>query len=362
MQSNRRLGSSVGVVVGSTLAFGLASACAGEDTADVSSAFTDVTDDATNTPVEMSPVATPGEPAAPISPEPVVPDPAATPEPAPVEPVDPMVPTEPAPTSMVPVEEPGEMEEPVEPEPPIEEPEPEPEPLPEFSFFMTSLEGMRRLSGSDDGFGGDLRYGEATGLDGADKICAELAEHSMPGAAAKEWRAFLSVAEGPDGEPVHAIDRVGEGPWYDRLGRTVALTTDDLLQVRPANADPAIANDLPNEYGVPNQTPDPAEGPVDNHHVLTGTDENGQLYEGGTCGDWMSASADSGQPRTGFSWPRGNGGRAGSNRGQHWMTSHDEAGCTPGIQLEQIGGAPAGATSVGAGGGYGAIYCFALTP
>ena len=44
----------------------------------------------------------------------------------------------------------------------------------------------------------------------------------MSGAGAKSWRAFLStIRGGPDG-PVHAIDRVGNGPWYDRLGRLVA--------------------------------------------------------------------------------------------------------------------------------------------
>src|SRR5215217_3094897 len=42
-----------------------------------------------------------------------------------------------------------------------------------FSFFVTSLKAIRRLSGNDDGFGGDLRYGESgdgAGLKGADKI------------------------------------------------------------------------------------------------------------------------------------------------------------------------------------------------
>ena len=28
-----------------------------------------------------------------------------------------------------------------------------------FSFFYTSLDAMRRLSGSENGFGGDLRFG-----------------------------------------------------------------------------------------------------------------------------------------------------------------------------------------------------------
>src|SRR4029077_16905154 len=85
--------------------------------------------------------------------------------------------------------------------------------LSHFSFFVTSLQAMRDLSGSQDGFGGDLRYGETgegAGLRGADKICAAIADRSMPGASAKQWRAFLSTVAGP----VHAKDRVGSGPWY----------------------------------------------------------------------------------------------------------------------------------------------------
>jgi len=57
----------------------------------------------------------------------------------------------------------------------------EPTELERFSFFVTSLEGLQRLSGSQNGFGGDLRYGESHGLLGADKICGALADSSMPG-------------------------------------------------------------------------------------------------------------------------------------------------------------------------------------
>ena len=49
-----------------------------------------------------------------------------------------------------------------------------------FSFFVTSLGAMRALASEfgagEEGFGGDLRYGEETGLAGADKICATVAE------------------------------------------------------------------------------------------------------------------------------------------------------------------------------------------
>src|SRR5262245_4152564 len=72
-----------------------------------------------------------------------------------------------------------------------------------FSFFVTSLKAMRALSGSQDGFGGDLRFGESgpgAGLRGADAICAAVAERSAKGSSAKRWRAFLSVTAGEDGE------------------------------------------------------------------------------------------------------------------------------------------------------------------
>jgi hypothetical protein len=228
-----------------------------------------------------------------------------------------------------------------------------------FSFFVTSLVGLQRLSKSEDGFGGDLRYGEADGLLGADKICTELAEASMPGSGAKQWRAFLSVAEGPEGSPIHAIDRVGDGPWYDRLGRLVAMNRAALPHPRPMGADPAIIDDLPNEDGVPNHAPDGEE--VDNHHVLTGSTEEGELYTCNypscTCDDWTSTAADAGRPRVGFSWPGiGGGGRL------HWISGQDEGGCGAGVRLVEMGGSNPQDPVVGSGGGYGAIYCFALTP
>jgi len=237
-----------------------------------------------------------------------------------------------------------------------------------FSFFVTSLEGLQQLSGSVDGFGGDLRHGEADGLSGADKICSELAEGSMPGSAAKGWRAFLSVSDTAPGGAVDAIDRVGTGPWYDRLGRVVAMDTDALLNERPEGADNTIINDLPNEFGIPNHAPDGVMQ-VDNHHVMTGSGEDGRLYQGATstCLDWTSAVGADGSPRSGFSWPRGarpggGPGGPGGNGGAHWMTSYSAPGCAPEVDVGGTGRAPDGSDGVGSGGGYGAIYCFALSP
>lgn len=268
-----------------------------------------------------------------------------------------------------------------------------------FSFFVTSYAAMQRLSNSPDGFGGDLRYGEADGLTGADKICTEIAETSLHGAGAKGWRAFLSVTKGPNGEPVHAADRIGQGPWYDRLGRLIAQNREDLLNTRPQGADSAIVDDLPNEDGVPNHAPDGEQ--VDNHDVLTGTNDKGQLFSMDwkyTCRDWTSPQGPEGTPRVGHSWPRsmndrlpggfggaaGEGGRrrpnmpaagggaftragrANSNLGPvdmaNWMSSLNEAGCAPGASLVEMGPPDPNNPTVGSGGGYGAIYCFALKP
>jgi hypothetical protein len=223
-----------------------------------------------------------------------------------------------------------------------------------FSFFVTSLEGMRRLSKNQNGFGGDLRYGEADGLTGADKICTEIAEFSMPGSGAKGWKAFLSAPASGANPAVNAADRIGNGPWYDRRERLLAMTKADLFFPRPRGADMAIVNDLPNEYGIPNHRPDPAQPQVDNHHFLTGSDGQGRLIAGATCNGWTTVERTAGRPRCGFSWPM-------DNR-VNWISGLDEAGCGVGINIGGGGGPVLSNPVVGSGGGYGGIYCFANSP
>jgi hypothetical protein len=233
-----------------------------------------------------------------------------------------------------------------------------------FSFFVTSMESMLALAKAKDpsldvGFGGDLSYGEVgagAGLRGADKICAAVAEKGMPGNN-KRWRAFLSVTKGEDGNPVNAIDRVGAGPWYDRTGRVVAMNKDGLTTTRPSGGDSMIGNDLPNEFGIPNHQPDPNQDEVDNHDTLTGSNEQGELDSndmGDTCNDWTSKTGQLGPPRIGHSWPR--------QAGQSWISEHNAGGCAPGVNIFGEGGPQPGDYTVGAGGGYGGIYCFALDP
>jgi hypothetical protein len=175
---------------------------------------------------------------------------------------------------------------------------------------------------------------------------------SMPGAGAKGWRAFLSATTDGrcGGSRVDAIDRVGDGPWYDRLGRLVAANPEALLKVRPEGADPTISNDLPDEYGVPNRC---ATGScLDNHDTLTGFIEPGTTMKlNDTCQDWTTVVPDAGQPIVGHSW--------GSEAIPSWYAGHRNRGCAAGGTLvEELPSEP----TVGSGGGYGGIYCFALVP
>lgn len=238
--------------------------------------------------------------------------------------------------------------------------------LARFSFFVTSLEALQDLSGSQNGFGGDLRFGktgQGAGLLGADSICSCIAEFSMKGARYKQWRAFLSASKGSDGNQVNAIDRIGNGPWYDRRGRLLANNTSELLNDRPINADPSIKDDFPNEEGIGNHKPDPSKPAVDNHLTITGSDNKGRLYMNSskyTCEDWTSTAGSANGPkaRAGMSWPQAFGMGM-----KNWISAWDMSGCQPGIDLDEstMGGLP-GVYTIGNGGGYGGFYCFALNP
>jgi hypothetical protein len=243
-----------------------------------------------------------------------------------------------------------------------------------FSFFLLSHAALQKDSGSSEGYGGDLG-----GLAGADAICQRVAEGASACQVNKTWRAFLSTAT------VDARDRIGQGPWYDRLGRLLAVDLTQLLTLRPTGADLAIVNDLPNESGIPNHNPD-MTGNVDNHEILTGTGLDGRVYrqepvaEGGqdggidgavpgsstacgpdaetwtvekaTCWAWTSKEPQ-GCPRVGHSWPR-------KGSGWSWISVWNEGGCAPGGTLEDTGGLD-GTRRVGSAGGYGGFYCFAVT-
>jgi hypothetical protein len=213
-----------------------------------------------------------------------------------------------------------------------------------FSFFYTSLEAMQRLSTSQNGFGGDLRFGTPSGLEGADKICQSIAQGV--GAGGKTWRAFLSVVRGPGGQPGHAIDRIGEGPWYDRNGRLVAMNKAGLVAADRPMGDLQSVDDLPDETGRGTRRLG------DTHDAITGSDRAGRLRTpnlASTCQDWTSATGGSGVG-AGHSWP--------ASSGRNWLQAHTVPGCVPGVNLTFT----PNNLSIGGYGGWGGFYCFALTP
>jgi hypothetical protein len=255
----------------------------------------------------------------------------------------------------------------------IEEPE-EPDPIdprPFFSFFVTSQAGLFGLPAGEiapapnaaNGYGGNFG-----GLAGADEICTMLARQASPGDI-KTWRAFLSTSGANGGTRVDAIDRIGEGPWYDYNGLKLADDVEGLSPQgndgRPRDADAQLADMFTDENGEDVQP----NAQIDNHDTLTGSGPNGRLFDDGeggrvaTCEDWTSSTVrgdegdmfgNGGQVPVGHSWPRN-----GTN-GRHWISDHTINGCEPGFDIDGGAGAPEGDFRVGAGGGYGAIYCFAL--
>jgi hypothetical protein len=247
----------------------------------------------------------------------------------------------------------------------------DPGPRPFFSFFVTSQAGLFGLPAGQsapapdpvNGFGGNLG-----GLAGADEICTALARQSNPGDT-KVWRAFLSTAGVSGGTRVDAIDRIGPGPWYDFNGRKLADDVAGLMPEgndgRPADADPELADMFTDENGEdarPNMQ-------IDNHDTLTGSNPQGRLFDDGdggrvaTCEDWTSSTLRGmeanafgmgGQIPVGHSWPRS------ATNGRQWVNDHTINGCEAGFDIDGGGGAEEGDFRVGAGGGYGGIYCFAL--
>jgi len=243
----------------------------------------------------------------------------------------------------------------------------------EFSFFVTSMLALWTLSGDDindmnGGFGGDLG-----GISGADEICQTIG--IATGHGHKTWRAFLSATDDGNGSPVHAIDRIGEGPWYDANGRLVANNISGLLTEDRPDGDTQSTDDLPDECGIPISVLGDA------HDVITATNDDGQLYSTdpeSTCNDWTTSDGSVGSSEEpneptgpglgsvmcGHSFPRqaggpGGGGPGGNGNhdGTKWMSDHPLRGCGKGANLEQNG--PGEGTCIGCSGGYGALYCFA---
>ncbi len=218
-----------------------------------------------------------------------------------------------------------------------------------MSFFVTSYHHMTELSGSVNGFGGDLRYGGAeSGLEGADAICQESARRVCHGD--KTWRAFLSTST------VDARDRIGSGPWHDYMGSLVAENLQGLIgHDRPAGGccDAGTYDELGTLHdGHSDVNNDGLED--DDHDVITASTLDG-TYAGFSCDDWTTTLTNVPQGQFipgvyfGHMWP--------ASSGASWISAHAGFGCGAGTNFihDTINSA-----SIGGGGGYGALYCFAI--
>ncbi|MGJ8612179.1 MAG: hypothetical protein ACSHWY_13850 [Octadecabacter sp.] len=179
----------------------------------------------------------------------------------------------------------------------------------DMSFFLTSV-------GSGDG-------ANLGGLEGADMHCTELAEAS--GVTGKIWAAYLST------DDVNARDRIGDGPWVNYNGVTVATDVDNLHD--------AAANALSKENSI-TENGDIVNGRGDEpntHDILTGSDAMG-MSTGLSCEAWTAngeGSATVGHhDRTG-----------GGDDPTSWNAAHPSRGCSQ--------------TDLQGTGGNGLFYCFA---
>jgi hypothetical protein len=181
-----------------------------------------------------------------------------------------------------------------------------------MSFFLTS-------AGSGNG-------GNLGGLEGADRICQNLAQAA--GHGARTWRAYLST-QGQNA--VNARDRIGPGPWFNVRGARIAQNVEELHstanRLAVFTALDQAGNQIPGSGFSPNR-----------HDILTGSQPDGRAYPAGadmTCNNWTSNS-DTGGAKA----------RVGHHDYANWNSTHDSRGCS---QQALIGT-----------GGDGLFYCFAL--
>jgi hypothetical protein len=126
--------------------------------------------------------------------------------------------------------------------------------------------------------------GNLGGLAGADATCQRLA--AAVGEGARVWRAYLSVERDPSNgnQPTHARDRIGNGPWYNA---NLTLLASSLTELHTRTGDPSVFLDEHGQRinGQWTGSPTPNE-----HDILTGSNADGTVAAGLTCGDWTSDS------------------------------------------------------------------------
>ena len=175
--------------------------------------------------------------------------------------------------------------------------------------------------------------GNLGGLAGADARCQRLA--NTAGVGNRTWRAYLSAERDASGARVDARSRIGQGPWTNVNGVTVATDLNDLHSRR---GDAAVFVDERGQR-INGQWPG-SPSPVQ-HDILTGSNADGTLMVGFTCADWTSDSA-SFVGQVGHSDGLGPGGDT-SGALSSWNSAHANQNCA----------------NTAPRGGAGRFYCFA---
>ena len=195
---------------------------------------------------------------------------------------------------------------------------------PDMTFFVTS---------AGPGKGADLG-----GLEGADRLCQQLAQGA--GAGSKTWRAYLSTQAAGGAQAVNARDRIGNGPWVNFKKEPVAQNVDDL---HSAN------NKLGPQISLTERgTVVAGVGYTPNYHdVLTGSQPDGRAFPPGedrTCGNWTKSTQ--GAAMLGHIDRRG---LRDDDASKSWNSSHPSRGAEGGCSQADLRST----------GGNGLLYCFA---
>jgi hypothetical protein len=170
--------------------------------------------------------------------------------------------------------------------------------------------------------------GNLGGIAGADGHCQMLARAV---GSTRTWRAYLSVPARDGAPAIHARERIGQGPWFNREGVGIAASVEELHGSR---------HDLRRMTAL---TEKGERVPVNIHDMLTGSAADGRLSRerlDATCNGWTRD--DGGRAMLGHS--DASAGSA-SSMGS-FNAAHMSQGCSA-KQLDSTGGA-------------GRFYCFAI--
>jgi hypothetical protein len=191
---------------------------------------------------------------------------------------------------------------------------------PSLSFFVTSATSVT---------------GNLGGLAGADATCQRLA--AAVGHGGRTWRAYLSVERDPanGNQATHARNRIGSGPWHNA---NLVVIANNVAELHARTGDAAVFVDERGQRINGQWTGSP--GP-NQHDILTGSNADGTVAAGLTCGDWMSDSS-------GVTGQVGHSDGMGPNQSttaplSSWNSAHANLNCS----------------DTGPRGGAGRFYCFA---